>query len=223
MHDRFRKGVLPQFRVALAFILLLAPALGARAEKLRNHFDSDAVMREPAFFDFLVLGAPGEAQWKVVAEFNPPSAPNGISQVVLERPADSIAAALRRNVTLQDGTISVGIKRLSGHGGIVFRLTGEKSFLALLVDPMSGEARILASRAGRVSELARGKAEGNRDWGILSVSLSGPKVSASWEGKPLLEAVDPGPAAGRTGIATAGPGIMTFDEFVIDPTLEKKQ
>ena len=203
--------------LCLGFALLLACSGRAQAQKLRNHFDSDALMREPAFFDFLVLGAPGEAQWKVMAEFNPPSTPHGVSQVLSERPAESIAVAIRRNANLQNGTISLGIKRMSGRGGIVFRLASEKNYLALLLDPMSGDARLLASREGRTSELARGKAEGTRDWGVLTVVLSGSKVAASWEGKPLLEGPDSAPASGRTGIATAGPGIMSFDEFTIDP------
>ena len=45
-------------------VLFLGLASAAPPEKSRNHFDSDAPMREPAFFDFAVLGSPGEAQWK---------------------------------------------------------------------------------------------------------------------------------------------------------------
>lgn len=197
-------------------LLCLLPVASARGEKLRNHFDSDAVMREPAFFDFVVLHSPGEAQWKVVAEFNPPSTPNAISQVLAARPAESIAVALRRNALLRDGALSLGIKRVGGTGGLVFRMTDEKNYLALLIDPVSGEARLLQSRAGKTTELARAPAVTPRDWGLLAVELAGATVTAKWEGKPLFEARDAAPAAGRTGVATAGPGIMTFDEFVID-------
>ncbi len=203
------------FLGALALALLFPP-VAARGEKLRNHFDSDAVMREPAFFDFVVLHSPGEAQWKVVAEFNPPSAPNGISQVLASRPADSIAVALRRNAVLRDGALSLGIKRAAGTGGLVFRMADEKNYLAILIDPVTGKARLLQSRAGKTMELAHGTSGTPRQWGILAVELAGPRVIATWEGKPLLEAQDAAPAAGRSGVATAGPGIMTFDEFVID-------
>jgi len=202
---------------ALAVGLLLPGAAASAPEKSRNHFDSDAPMRAPGFFDFLVLGAPGEAQWRTVTEFNPPSAPNGVSQVFEQRPSQSIAAAVRRNVTLKDGTVSLGIKRVAGQGGVVVRLVDEKNFIALLMDPVSGEARLMDYRQGRATELARGKGEGQREWGQLVVTLAGPKISAAWEGKPLLEGTDPAPAAGRAAIATAGPGIMTFDEFVLEP------
>jgi hypothetical protein len=198
-------------------VLFLGLASAASPEKSRNHFDSDAPMREPAFFDFAILGSPGEAQWKVVTEFNPPSAPNGVSQVLAERPADSTAAALRRNVSIKDGVLSLGIKRTVGRGGLVFRMADSKNYLALLLDPVSGEARLVQCRNGRTSELASGRAEGSREWGVLGVALSGPKVTATWEGKALLEGSDAAPAAGRAGIATAGPGIMTFDELLIDP------
>jgi hypothetical protein len=205
--------------LACGLFLFLAGAVPASAapEKNRNHFDSDAPMRAPGFFDFIVLGAPGEAQWRTVTEFNPPSAPNGVSQILEERPSQSIAAAVRRNVTLKDGTVSLGVKRVAGQGGVVVRLANEKNFIALLIDPISGEARLMDYREGRASELARGKGEGQREWGQLAVTLTGPKISATWEGKPLLEGTDPAPAAGRAAIATAGPGIMTFDEFVIEP------
>ena len=208
-----------QIKMALLGALALAslaPAAAARGEKIRNHFDSDAVMREPAFFDFVVLHSPGEAQWKVVAEFNPPSTPNAISQVLAARPADSIGVAVRRNALLRDGVLSLGIKRAAGTGGLVFRMVDEKNYLAILIDPLTGQARLLQSRAGKTTELARGTSATPRDWGLLSVELAGPRVTATWEGKPLLEGQDAAPAAGRTGVATAGPGIMTFDEFVID-------
>jgi hypothetical protein len=118
---------------------------------------------------------------------------------------------------LKDGTVSVGIKRVAGQAGVVVRMTDEKNFVALLMDPVSGEARLMDYRQGRATELGRGKGDGQRDWGMLVVTLAGPKISATWEGKPLLEGTDPAPAAGKSAIATAGPGIMTFDEFVIDP------
>lgn len=211
-HSRFRwPGVLA---LAVSLVGLLPAA--AQAEKLRNHFDSDAVMHEPAFFDFVTLGAPGETSWKVIADFNPPSAPNVILQVVASRPPDSIGTALRRTVSLGDGTLSLGIKKSSGTGGIVFRVADQKNYLAVLVDPVTGLARLLQSRAGRTTELARATSETPREWGVLTVELSGPRVSAAWEGKPLFEAQDAAPATGRAGIATAGPGIMTFDEFVIE-------
>lgn len=204
---------------AIALGLLLPSAAGLAApEKVRNHFDSDAPMRAPGFFDLLVLGAPGDAEWRVMAEFNPPSTPNALSQVKAKRPADSIAAAIRRNALLKDGTLSVGVKKANARGGLVFRMTDEKNFTVLLLDSVTGEARLLRYKDGQSTELAQARvAPITRVWGDLVVTLAGPKISAVWEGKPLLEAVDPAPVSGRTGLATAGPGIASFDEFVIDP------
>jgi hypothetical protein len=208
---------LPGALLCAAALLLIAFPAPAQPEKSRNHFDSDAPMREPGFFDFVTLGSPGQAQWRVVTEFNPPSAPNGVSQVITERPADSIAVAVRRNVKLRDGSLSIGIKRTAGRGGIVFRMADEKNYLALLIDPISGDARLLQSVAGRTHELARGNGQSTRDWAFLTIQADGAAITASWEDKPLLKATDPAPVSGRTGIATAGPGIVTFDEFVIEP------
>jgi hypothetical protein len=202
-------------------LLLCAAAAGAQdatgAEKLRNHFDSDALLREPAFFDFVALGSPGSAQWRVVSGFNPPSAPNHVTQTVATRPDDSIAAALRRNSLFRDGAWSLAMRRGEGRGGIVLRMASEKDFLLLLVDLASGDARLSAYRNGRPTELAKATAKIRGEWGVLKISAAGPRISAEWDDKPLLEAVDPNPAAGRSGMATAGPGLVSFDEFVLEP------
>ncbi len=204
-----------------SLLLLAAAAAGAQsagdAQQLRNHFDSDALLREPAFFDFAVLGAPGAADWRVVSGHNPPSAPNHATQTLASRPKDSIAAALRRNSFFRDGVWSLALRRGEGRGGIVFRMAGEKDFLVLLVDLGTGEARLLAYRNGGATELAKATAKIGNEWGVLKISATGPKISAQWEGKPLLQAVDPNPSPGRSGMATAGPGIVAFDEFVLDP------
>jgi hypothetical protein len=188
-------------------------AFAARAEKIRNHFDSDAPMREPGFFDLVVWGAPGEANWKVLADFNPPSAPNKLLQTLDTRPAGSIAVALRRTYTFEDGTLSVSLRKGSGLGGVVLRATGAKDFLLLLVDVGSGEARFWSYRGGKGTELDHGKAELSQEWGTLSITASGQSIVARWNDKPLLKGSDPHPIAGRLGLATMGPGSVSFDEF----------
>lgn len=205
---------------ALLLVFTAAAAAAQNAERLRNHFDSDGLLREPAFFDFLVLGPPGKAVWKVLGANNPPSAPNQVSQVMPARPADSIAVACRRNVSYRDGAWSLALRRGSGRGGIVFRMTGEGDFLVLLVDLTTGEARLSFYSKGRATELAKGVRKPKNEWGILKILATGPRVTAEWDGESLLEAVDPNPAAGRTGMATAGPGVVSFDEFILEPASE---
>ena len=188
---------------------------------VRNHFDSDAVMRAPGFFDFAEVGAPGRADWVVMSDFNPPSAPNQLTQTVQGRPSDSIAVALRRNVQFRDGRLSIALKRESGRGGVLFRMASEKDFLVLLVDSGSGDARLVSYRGGKPTELAKGQAAFDLDWGVLQVDTSGAEIRATWAGKPLLAGKDPAPSAGRVGIATAGPGSASFDEFILEPASEK--
>ena len=182
--------------ISWAFLLLLAAAPAA-AQTLRNHFDSDGLLREPAFFDFAVLGAPGAAQWRVVSGYNPPSAPNHATQTLASRPDDSIAVALRRNSFFRDGLWSLALSRAQGRGGIVLRMAGERDFLVLLVNLTTGETRLSAYRNDRAAELAKATAKIDREWGVLKITATGPKISAEWEDRPLLQAVDPSPAAGR--------------------------
>jgi hypothetical protein len=205
-------------RIAVAVLAgaLSAASPAALGEVWRNHFDSDGPSRAPAFFDFEVFGAPGKANWMVVADHNPPSTPNQLTQTVGSRPEGSVAVALRRNVTLQDGRVTASLKKLPARGGLILRVVSEREFLLLLIDTASGESRLTSYRDGKPTELARGKAEIDRDWGNLAVSLEGPVVSATWNEKALFKARDPRPTAGRVGLATDGPGVASFDEFVIE-------
>ena len=68
-------------RLAAIFALGLLSVSAAGAEKVRNHFDSDAAMRPPGFFEAVVFGAKGEAEWRVIGDMNPPSAPNRLIQI----------------------------------------------------------------------------------------------------------------------------------------------
>ena len=203
-------------RIALALCAVLV-AGSARAEQIRHHFDSDSAGRAPGFFDSVVWGAPGEAEWKVLADMNPPSTPNKLQQTLADRPAGSIAVELRRTYTFQDGNVSLALRKGPGRGGIVLRAAGEKDFLVLFLDVASGDARLLSYRGGKTTELAHGSAEIQQEWGKLAVTAAGSQVSAVWNEKPLLTATDPHPQAGRVGLATTGPGSVSFDEFVFEP------
>ena len=216
---RFPRPMTSRIRIALACAALgWLAAAGAQAQApLRSHFESDSIGRQPAFFDFVVLGAPGVAAWRVTSGHNPPSAPNFAAQIVAERPKDSVAAAMRRNSTYRDGAWSIAIMREGGQGGIVFRMVDEKNFLVLLVDASGGNATLAAYRNGKRQELAKGNAVAVNEWGVLKITGDGPKISATWDGKTLLEGTDPSPAAGRSGMATAGNGITSFDEFLLEP------
>ena len=199
--------------LALAAFFLVA---SVRAEKIRTHFDSDSAGRPPGFFDILVWGAPGEADWKVLADFNPPSTPNKLIQTIASRPAGSIAVALRRNYSFQDGEVSAAIRRGAGLAGITLRAAGEKDFLVLFLDVASGDARLWSYRAGKATELGHGTAEISQEWGKLAITAAGPEISARWNDKPLLKGTDPHPETGRVGLATMGPGAVSFDEFVFE-------
>ena len=200
-------------RIALSALLVAA---SARAEKLRTHFDTDSAGRPPGFFDLVVWGAPGEADWLVLGDVNPPSTPNKLIQTRDARPAESIAVALRRNYSFADGDISVGLRRGNGRMGIVFRAAGDQDFLLLLVSAADGSARLSSWRGGKETELARGKAVIDHEWSTLAVTASAGSITARWNGKPLLSGTDPHPVSGRVGLATAGPGQASFDELVFD-------
>jgi hypothetical protein len=198
-------------------LLVLGAAAPLSAERIRNHFDTDAVGRPPGFFDAIVLGEPGAARWIVLSDRNPPSAPNCLAQVDAHRPADSIAVALRRNARFRDGSLFTWVKRGASRAGLVWRMADEKNFLVLLLDTQAGEAVLTSYRGGRPTVLGRGNAALEHEWEKLSVTSAGPSLSVSTGDRKLFDAADPHPVAGGTGLAAAGPGEASFDEFVIDP------
>ncbi len=202
---------------ALALVLAFGLAPEAGAEQLRNHFDTDALMRPPGFFDFVILAGTGTPRWLILTDPNPPSAPNRLVQGEPKMPAGSIVAALRRNVSLLDGTVWTFVKQGPGHAGMVVRMKDAKTFLLLLADTATGEVVLSAWSGGKASELGRGQAAFANAWQKLAVKLNGPDVSVTFGDKALFTAKDPKPAAGRAGLAAGGPGEASFDEFVLDP------
>jgi hypothetical protein len=200
--------------LGLAAAASLSAAL--EADTVRNHFDSDTAMRAPGFFDLMVLGAPGPARWIVLTDSNPPSAPNRLSQVDAKRPADSIAAAVRRTYVFRDGSVSTYLKRGGSRAGLLLRMTGEKDFLVLLVDPASGDAVLTSYRDGKPAELGRGHAALAREWEKFGVAAKGPSLTVLFNDAAIFEAKDSKPATGKAGLAVAGPGDASFDEFVIE-------
>jgi len=82
-----------------------------------------------------------------------------------------------------------------------------------VLDVGSGDARFWSYRGGKGTELDHGKAELSQEWGTLSITASGPSIVARWNDKPLVKGSDPHPIVGRVGLATMGPGAVSFDEF----------
>jgi hypothetical protein len=207
----------PKTRALVLCLSALAAASVLRAEKLRNHFDTDSVGRAPGFFDATVLGAQAPARWIVLTDLNPPSAPNRLVQVDAYRPEDSIAAVIRRGAEFRDGTLSVFVKQGSARAGIVLRLADERDFLVLLADGNSGDVVLTSYRGGAARELGRGRAAFEKQWENVSITATASNLTVSFDGRELFDAKDPHPASGRTGLATAGPREASFDEFVIEP------
>lgn len=207
-------------RSRLSFLLLAGAGLaaaGLAAEGVRNHFDADTAGRVPGFFDMTVLAGPGPARWIVLTDLNPPSAPNKLVQVDAKRPPDSIAAAVRRNYSFQDGKVSTFVKQGGSRAGLILRMADDRDFVLLLVDTVSGEAVLSAWRDGKAAELGRASVRFDRGWEEFSVAASGPTLTVFFNDGKIFEAVDPKPVAGKTGLAAAGPGEASFDEFVIEP------
>ncbi len=201
-------------------ILLLVLSAGVAAapapgETIRNDFDSDALMRPPGFFDFVVLGS-APAKWLVLTDPNPPSVPYRLVQVETKRPDDGIAIAVRRNYAFEDGSVTTFVKRGGSRAGWSCAWRGEKDFVALLLDTRTGDAR--AARDSRRPDDGARARESRLRSGLGKARRRG--FGSFLEGvlrdRPLFEATDPKPVAGKTGLAAAGPGEASFDVFVLE-------
>jgi hypothetical protein len=204
--------------VVLAALWTAVSSDGARAEEIRNHFDADSILRAPGYFDLVVLGAPGKSRWLVLTDLNPPSAPNRLVQTETERPNDSIAAAVRRTYTFQDGTATTMIKKGgTGKAGLLLRMADEKNYLMLLVDTETGDLVLSSTVGGKSTELGNGKVSFERLWEKFGVTAAGPSLTVTFNDQKLFDATDPKPANGRVGVAAEGPGEVSFDELILAP------
>lgn len=201
---------------ALAAGLALLSASPLSAEKIRNHFDADSIMRPPGFFEYVVLGASSPAKWLVLSDKNPPSAPSVAAQVETGRPDASVAAAVRRTYSYRDGTTSEFFKTGGSRSGLVVRYVDDKNYVLLLVDGKSGEAVLTSVRDGKSDVLGRGKASFTEAWQKMTLEASGPSIKVSVGEAPVLAGTDPQPVAGRVGMAAAGPGEARFDELILE-------
>ena len=215
MKSKSKRPFLLTCALLAAFAAGLSPA-AARAEKVRNHFDSDTIMRPPGFFDLVVLGSEGKTRWLVLTDMNPPSAPNRLVQTETHRPADSTAAAVRRTYAFRDGSASTMIKQGTGHAGLLVRMVDEKNYVLLMVDTATGDAVLSSTVDGKTAELGRSKAPFGRLWEKFGIAASGPSLTVFANDKKLFQAGDPKPASGRVGVATAGPGEVSFDELILE-------
>jgi hypothetical protein len=213
---KYRHGVFR--RAALTAVLGLALFSGAIvAETIRNHFDTDSMMRPPGFFELVVLGPnPAPARWLVLADPNPVSAPNRLAQVEAKRPSDSIAAAVRRTYAFEDGSVTTFLRKGGSLAGLLLRMADEKNFLVLLVNTATGELALSSWRDGKPSELGRGRATFSRNWEKFGVVARGAMLTVTFNDQKLFETTDPHPVNGRTGLVAAGPGEASFDEFVLE-------
>ena len=75
-------------------------------------------------------------------------------------------------------------------------------------------------RDGKAAELGRGPGAFDRGWEKLGAKLDGAVRDRLLNDKKIFDAKDPKPAAGRAGVATAGPGEASFDEFCFEPATD---
>ncbi len=136
-------------------------------------------------------------------------------QTNARRPEGPVAAALRRNIAFQDGSVSTFVKKGPGRAGLVLRLVDAKNYLLLLADTLSGELVLTSTVDGKATELGRGPGMFERGWEKIGAKLEGATVTVSVNDKKIFDAKDPKPATGRAGVATAGPGEASFDEVLL--------
>ena len=161
----------------------------------------------PGFFDFVVLGAPGPgASGSSLADPNPPSTPNRLAQVEPKRPADSIAAAVRRNVRVP-GRNGFDVRQEGGPArqGLVLRFADEKNFLVLLVDPVTGRRVLSSYRDGKPTELGRGRAASSA-LGAVRGRRRGAGRCGALQRQEALRGAGPEAGGGARRARDGGPG-----------------
>lgn len=128
---------------------------------------------------------------------------------------------------LKDGTARVRFQLVDGaesfSAGIVLRVKDRKNWLAVRVDGVTKDLRVIRVKDGKTERLASTDVGSPKlkAWHTLEVTFSGGKVTGVFDGDKKVEAIDEAPVLGWCGLMTAIDAESLFDDFAVAPAASK--
>ncbi len=209
-------------------ILLCAPCLCA-AETI--NFDNAPAGTVPPGWTIAMTHQGGAPKWEVIKDESALSKPNVFAQVSNDRTAGRFPLAIYDRASLQDGTLSVKFKAISGSvdqgAGLVWRYRDPNNYYIVRANALennvvlykveNGQRRSLAPKGTPSKTYGVKHSVPKQTWNTLSVSFKGGLFTVSLNGEKLFDVDDSTFAgAGKAGLWTKSDSVIYFDDFQIE-------
>ena len=184
----------------------------------RIDFDKDSVGSPPSGWTVGVTGR-GNPKWTVEVDA---SAPGG-AKVLRQSGAGTFPWAVRKDVTMTDGTVAVKFKPIAGRedaaGGLVWRWKDGDNYYVARANALENNVSLYYTVNGRRNTIRYVNAPvAANAWHALKVDFSGSHIVVAFDGKVYIEAEDTHIAGpGTVGVWTKADSVTAFSEFGYEP------
>jgi hypothetical protein len=180
-------------------------------------------------------GAP--PRWEVSRDDSAPSGPNVLAQLSTDQTAGRFPLAILNRISLQDGTVSVCFKPVSGvvdqAAGIVWRYQDPNNYYIARANALENNVVLYKVEKGlRTSIAPKGLPSrsygvnhliAKRRWSTLRVDIRGSRFTVYLNDERLFDAEDRTfQAAGKVGLWTKADSVIYFDKFTISTSSGEK-
>ncbi len=207
--SRSRRGC-----VVFLLLCLASGSSGQGARQQQWNFDSDTVGGLARGF------SSGSGEWKVAANPNAKSRPNGFAQMA-KNPGPVYNVALADATSFQDLDLSVELFPLAGEvdqgGGVVWRARDAENYYIARYNPLEKNFRVYKVVAGKRTQLATESFFfGDGGWHTVRITMRGSTIECYLDGKKYLTASDATfPDAGKIGLWTKADAQTLFDNLTV--------
>jgi hypothetical protein len=166
-------------------------------------------------------------RWEVANDPTSPARPKVLAQLSEDRTSGRFPLALHPTATMENGTIGVRFKPVSGRvdqaAGLVWRYRDENNYYIVRANALEHNVVLYKVENGRRSPLdpvGRGDDYGVKhavpvgQWSTLAIVFDGARFTVSFDGEPLFDVVDATfNEPGRVGLWTKADSVTYFDGF----------
>lgn len=211
-------------------IAILLSATGVCSAKVIN-FDDVRPGATPAGWTVAMTHNGGAPKWEVRIDESVPSKPHVFAQVSNDTTAGRFPLAIWDKVSLQDGTVTVRFKTISGKvdqgAGLVWRYRDPGNYYIVRANALennvvlykveNGERRSLAPKGSASKTYGVKHDVPKQTWSMLSVSFHGMLFTVSFDGHKLFDVEDSTfTGAGKTGLWTKADSVIYFNDFQVE-------
>jgi hypothetical protein len=215
-------------RFGLAMVLLLSALAFGKAQTIG--FNNTPVGGFPEGWDAYMTHSGGAPRWQVIQDAATPGKPRALAQLSDDATRSRFPLAIFREASIQNGTISVSFKAISGKidqgAGLVWRFVDVDNYYIVRANALEDNVVLYKVEKGTRTALApKGTPPGTygishkvapQEWNRLSVSFHGDSFTVNFNGEKLFEVEDGTyTGEGKTGLWTKADSVIYFRDFEI--------